>query len=128
MSVILLPRIASWSLSIFVIMETIGLPTFVASSLPPSPTSITAISTFSSAKYRNAIAVVNSKKVRAHGSRGMGESGNRGFCFVVSPFLHFSVSPLRCFILFTNSATFLSVISLPFIRILSLNLTRCGDV
>src|SRR3989337_203651 len=58
----------------FVIIETRGLLTFVASSLPPSPTSITAMSTFSSAKYKNAMAVVNSKKV---GARGTGQ----GACF-----------------------------------------------
>ena len=42
---------------------------FVQSNRPPSPTSITATSIFSSAKYRNAIAVVNSKKEGWRGSK-----------------------------------------------------------
>jgi len=44
--------------------ETKGVQTFVASSLPPSPTSTTAASTCWRAKYRKAKAVVISKKVK----------------------------------------------------------------
>ena len=57
------PRCSVCSISISVIIDTTGFRTFVASSLPPMPTSTTAKSTFSIAKYINAIAVVNSKKV-----------------------------------------------------------------
>ena len=42
---------------------------FVQSSLPPSPTSMTAISTLQSEKYLNAKAVVNSKKLGLKGSK-----------------------------------------------------------
>ena len=42
--------------------DNIGVMMFVESSRPPSPTSMTATSTCSSAKYLNAIAVVSSKK------------------------------------------------------------------
>ena len=46
----------------FVITEQSGVIIFVASSLPPIPTSIIAISkSFKSAKYKNASNVINSK-------------------------------------------------------------------
>ena len=54
------PSTATWSIPIGVITDTSGVSTFVESSLPPSPTSITITSTRTSAKYRNAIAVWNS--------------------------------------------------------------------
>ena len=44
------PKISVWSLEILVIRETSGMIILVESKRPPKPTSITAISTFSSAK------------------------------------------------------------------------------
>ncbi len=45
------PRYSVWSRPMDVITETSGLKTFVASSLPPMPVSIIAISIFLSLKY-----------------------------------------------------------------------------
>lgn len=64
-----LPRNWVWSKLILVMIHRSGCTILVQSSLPPSPTSITATSTCSSAKYRNAIAVVNSKKEGCRGSK-----------------------------------------------------------
>ena len=50
-----------WSLLMLVMAVTSGLRTLVLSSRPPRPVSTTAISTFCSAKYLNAIAVRTSK-------------------------------------------------------------------
>ena len=50
-----------WSLLMLVMAVTSGLMTLVLSSRPPRPVSTTAISTFCSAKYLNAMAVSTSK-------------------------------------------------------------------
>ena len=65
---IVVPRICVCSNPIVVITETSGVMMFVASNLPPSPVSMTAISTCSSAKYLKAIAVTASKNVQCHSS------------------------------------------------------------
>ncbi len=57
------PSMSQWSRPIEVITATSGWTTFVASSRPPSPTSTTAMSTARRANWRNAIAVMNSKKL-----------------------------------------------------------------
>ena len=59
-----LPKYSWWSISIGVITETIGVKTFVASQLPPIPTSKETASTGVSAKETNDIAVNTSKKVK----------------------------------------------------------------
>ena len=76
---------------------------FVQSSRPPSPTSITAMSTFCSSKYLKAMAVVSSKK------EGWSDS---------KKFRSFS----------TKSTTNSLLIICPFTRMRSLKSTRCGDV
>lgn len=53
----------------FVMTDRIGVMMLVQSSLPPKPTSITAMSTLHSSKYLNAIAVVSSKKLGCNGSK-----------------------------------------------------------
>jgi hypothetical protein len=68
-----LPRYFMWSRSILVIALTSGRTTLVLSSLPPSPTSTTAISAPRAAKSAKAIAVLASKKV-AFRSRMSGRS------------------------------------------------------
>ena len=55
------PRYSVCSRVIFVITDTAGVITFVASHLPPNPTSSTLKSAFSLAKYKNAAAVIISK-------------------------------------------------------------------
>src|SRR5208283_3122266 len=57
------PRNSVWSQLMLVITDTAGCIILVASSLPPMPTSTTTQSTCLQAKYRNAIAVTNSKNV-----------------------------------------------------------------
>ncbi len=51
------PSLSVWSRLMGVIPATSGFTTFVASSLPPRPTSTTAISTFLMLKNKNASAV-----------------------------------------------------------------------
>src|SRR5574344_300812 len=80
-----------------------GVIILVQSSLPPSPTSITAISTFISAKSLNAKAVVISKNEGWSGSKKA---------------LSFS----------TKSITYFSLIVLPLTLIRSRKSTRCGEV
>ena len=75
----------------------------VLSNLPPSPTSITAISTCSSAKYQKANAIVVSK--------------NDG-----------RTSSKKARLFSTNSMTISSGIISPEIRIRSRKSTKCGDV
>ena len=60
-SLIFSPKYSEWSIEILVITEARGVITFVASHLPPIPTSNTLKSTFSLAKYTNAAAVIISK-------------------------------------------------------------------
>jgi len=55
------PRNSIWSYEILVMIERIGVRIFVASSLPPIPTSITAYSQFCSLKYIKARSVLLSK-------------------------------------------------------------------
>ena len=57
------PRYSTWSMPMAVTPAASGLTTFVASSRPPSPVSITATSTSERANQSNAIAVVASKNV-----------------------------------------------------------------
>ena len=97
------PKISLWSNDIGVITVKSGVRTFVESSLPPSPVSTTAISTFLLAKYLNAIAVVVSKKVD-------------------------SISSISERCSSTNSTILESDIGLPFTRMRSLNRIKCGDV
>ncbi len=59
------PRYSVCSRLMLLITETRGVTTFVASNLPPIPTSKTAMSTFMSRKYIIAMAVVTSKKVHS---------------------------------------------------------------
>ena len=59
-----LPKYSWWSKSIGVMTETMGVNTFVASQLPPIPTSKETASTGVSAKETNDIAVKTSKKVK----------------------------------------------------------------
>ena len=63
------PRNWVWSMPILVIIDRIGVMMLVQSRRPPSPTSITAMSTSISAKYLNAIAVVSSKNEGCSGSK-----------------------------------------------------------
>ncbi len=56
------PRYSIWSRAMLVTAVATGESTFVASSRPPRPTSTTATSTPASARQRNAMAVVASKK------------------------------------------------------------------
>jgi hypothetical protein len=86
-----------------VMTDNIGMMIFVQSKRPPIPTSMTAISTFLSAKYLKAIAVTTSKK---EGCRG--------------PKKYFSCS--------TKFTTYSSSIGCPLIRIRSLKSTRWGEV
>ena len=97
------PRMSLWSKEMGVIAVILGFTTFVESSLPPRPTSITAKSTFSFAKCVNAIAVVVSKNVD-------------------------DISSISFLCSSTNNSISSSDIHLPSIVILSLNLIRCGDV
>ena len=62
-SSIVSPNMCVWSFEIEVMIDKIGETTLVASSLPPSPTSIMAKSTSSSLKYKKAKRVITSKKV-----------------------------------------------------------------
>ena len=64
-----LPRNCVWSRLMFVIIDNSGLIMLVQSSLPPNPTSTTAMSTFCCAKYLKAMAVVSSKKLGCSGSK-----------------------------------------------------------
>ena len=56
------PKNCVWSRLMLVMIESSGRMMFVQSNLPPSPVSITATSTWLSAKNLNASAVVISKK------------------------------------------------------------------
>ena len=56
------PKNCVWSKLMLVMTQSSGVMMFVQSSRPPSPTSTTAMSTFFSAKYLKASAVVSSKK------------------------------------------------------------------
>ena len=90
---------------------TRGSTTFVASSRPPMPTSSTAKSTCSRAKYPNPIVVIISKKLGCHGSS----------------LFSTSVSAIRS-ILPCSSEKSLSLTSLPFNRMRSLIRIKCGEV
>ena len=92
-----------WSNEIFVITEARGVMIFVESSRPPSPTSITAISTCWSAKYWKAIATVISKK------DGLIPAKSDLFSS-------------------TKLITYCSMIISPFILIRSRKSFKCGDV
>ena len=102
-SSIVSPRMFIWSYETVVITETAGKMMLVESSLPPRPTSITAKSTFSSAKCLNAIAVVTSKNV----------AFKRSISFCRD---------------FTYSTTFSLEIGIPSTLILSVKSTKCGEV
>ena len=56
-----LPKNSVWSIPILVMTESNGVRILVLSNRPPKPTSMTAISTFCSAKYQKASAMVVSK-------------------------------------------------------------------
>ena len=58
-----------WSNDMFVMTLSIGVMMFVQSSRPPSPTSMTAMSTSASLKYSKAMAVVSSKNDGPNGSK-----------------------------------------------------------
>ena len=62
------PRIGTWSIATVVTTAARGVITLVASSRPPSPHSTAANRTRSSAKLRNAAAVIISKKEGKRGS------------------------------------------------------------
>ena len=97
------PRNCVWSRLMFVMMDRMGLMMLVQSRRPPSPTSTTAISIPSSAKYLKAIAVVSSKNDGLRGSKNL-----RSFS--------------------TKSMTYCLPIHSPLMRMRSLKSTRCGDV
>ena len=97
------PRSAIWSKEIFVITEAKGVIMFVESRRPPSPTSITAISTWLSAKYLKAIATVISKK------DGFTRENKSAWCR-------------------TKSMTYCSLIISPLILILSRKSFKWGEV
>ena len=98
-----LPKNSVWSMPILVMTDRTGVSTFVLSSLPPKPVSITAISTFCCTKYQNPRAVMVSKNEGCSSSR-------KALCSV------------------TNAATVSSGIGLPLTRIRSVSETRCGEV
>jgi len=100
-SSIVLPKMCMWSYPMSVKTAISASQIVVGSFLPPIPTSSTAISTFFLEKYSNAIVVQNSK--------------------------NFSCIP-RLFTSFMSASSSSSLIFCPFIFILSLNFTRCGEV
>ena len=99
------PRYSSWSSAIDVIAVTIGLTRLVASSRPPSPTSITPTSTPMRANHSQASRVANSKCVS--GMRAASRSARS--------------SP-------TRSTTRARGMVRPPARMRSVKSTRCGEV
>ena len=93
------PRISVWSKPILVMAVRIGSQMLVLSSRPPNPTSIIAISTCCLRKYKNAKAVVISKKV---GLRSMsGFSTSRRSISSTAGTICFRMSTISCSLLAT---------------------------
>jgi hypothetical protein len=105
------PRYFWWSSDMSAITEISGSTTLVASKRPPIPTSSTAISIPTLAKYSNAITVSISKKLGCQGS--LAERSRS--CAVRSTRSYISL----------NSG---SEMASPLTRIRSLMVTRCGEL